>query len=347
MKNPYQKKLRFLTTLMLLTLFASASAQQGKGTIIGNVTEEGTPLFGATVLVVGTTIGTTTDLDGNFSLSVDPGTYTLEASYIGYSPSRTTVTVVEGQTANADFLLAVGILADEIIVTGTRASNRTNTDAPVPVDIINVDQLSVAAPQSSLNALLHNTAPSFSSNTQTISDGTDHIDPASLRGLGPDQVLVLMNGKRRHTSSLVNVNGTFGRGSVGTDLNAIPTSAVEAIEVLRDGAAAQYGSDAIAGVINVKMKESVNKLTFNLTTGGNFTSEIGPFNGEKKSVDGEIINLGLNYGLPIGERGGFINFTGEFGYKGSTNRMLEFSGGIFNGYNAFERANYIRILEGL
>ena len=95
--------------------------------------------------------------------------------------------------------------------------------------------------------MLNQTAPSFSSNTQTISDGTDHIDPASLRGLGPDQELVLINGKRRHTTSLVNVNGTFGRGNVGTDLNAIPATAIDKIEVLRDGAAAQYGSDAIAG----------------------------------------------------------------------------------------------------
>ena len=100
----------------------------------------------------------------------------------------------------------------------------------------------------------------FASNTQTISDGTDHIDPASLRGLGPDQVLVLINGKRRHTTSLVNVNGTVGRGSVGTDLNSIPSAAISRVEVLRDGAAAQYGSDAIAGVINIVLKKNTNEL---------------------------------------------------------------------------------------
>ena len=127
------------------------------------------------------------------------------------------------------------------------------------------------------------------------------------------------------------------RDSVGTDLNAIPTSAVQTIEVLRDGAAAQYGSDAIAGVINLRLKESVNKLNFNLTTGANFTSEIGPFEGETKDIDGEIVNLGINYGLPIGNNGGFINMTGEFGFKGSTNRMLEFTGGIFSNYNGIER----------
>ena len=101
---------------------------------------------------------------------------------------------------------------------------------------------------------LNYVAPSFNSGTQTVADGTDHIDPASLRGLGPDQVLVLINGKRRYNTALVNLNGTFGRGAVGTDLNAIPVSAIDRIEILRDGASAQYGSDAIAGVINIILK---------------------------------------------------------------------------------------------
>ncbi|MBT8221456.1 MAG: TonB-dependent receptor [Bacteroidia bacterium] len=323
--------------LGFLLFFISGWVYGQQGTITGQVLEAGEPLIGATVVIVGTTNGTTTDIDGNYALMVDPGTYTVEASYIGYGSQLLDVTVAAGQTTTAIFTMTAGVLVDEIIVTGTRSANRTNTDAAVPIDVINVEKLSIAAPQSSLNSLLHNTAPSFSSNTQTISDGTDHIDPASLRGLGPDQVLVLLNGKRRHSSSLVNVNGTFGRGSVGTDLNALPAAAVKAIEVLRDGAAAQYGSDAIAGVINVRLKNAVNKLNLSLTTGGNFTSEIGPFEGETKSVDGEVVNLGVNYGLPLGQDGGFINFTGEFGFKGPTNRMQEFSGDIFNAYNAVER----------
>src|SRR6266581_5898795 len=114
--------------------------------------------------------------------------------------------------------------------------------------------------QNDITQILNYTAPSFNSNRQTVSDGTDHIDPASLRGLGPDQVLVLVNGKRRHSSALVNVNGTFGRGTVGVDLNAIPAAAIERIEVLRDGAAAQYGSDAIAGVINIVLKDQAQRL---------------------------------------------------------------------------------------
>jgi len=324
-------------TFLIVWAFALPMLLAQKGTLTGLIEDADGPLIGATILVKETAAGITTDFDGKYSIDLDAGTYTIEASYVGYSSQTATISITAGSQATLNFTLSQGILVDEVVVTGTRASNRTNVDAPVPVDVINVDKLTTAAPQTSLNQLLHNSAPAFSSNTQTISDGTDHIDPASLRGLGPDQVLVLLNGKRRHTSSLVNVNGTFGRGNVGTDLNAIPASAIEAIEVLRDGAAAQYGSDAIAGVINLKLKDDVNKLRFNLTTGANFTSEIGPFEGEEKSADGEVLNLGVNYGLPIGDKGGFINMTGEFNYRGATNRMQEFSGGIFNAYNAVER----------
>lgn len=111
-------------------------------------------------------------------------------------------------------------------------------------------------PQNSVSSTLNFIVPSFTSTSHTVNDGTDFVDPAQIRGLGPDQVLVLLNGKRRHQSSLVNVTLTPGRGSVGTDLNAIPAFALERIEVLRDGASAQYGSDAIAGVINLELKNA-------------------------------------------------------------------------------------------
>jgi iron complex outermembrane receptor protein len=185
-----------------------------------------------------------------------------------------------------------------------------------------------------LNQILNFVAPSFTSNTQTISDGTDHIDPASLRGLGPDQVLVLINGKRRHNSSLVNVNGTFGRGSVGTDLNAIPSGAIKRLEVMRDGAAAQYGSDAIAGVINIVLNTSVNELTFNVTTGANFSKNA---NEQTGGVDGETVNVSVNYGVPLGDKGGYINFTGDFDYREDYSRMKEWEGTVFNLYNTVER----------
>ena len=318
--------------LLILAMLFTYQVHAQTGTVSGMITDETGPLIGANVLISETGTGAVTDLDGNYSIKLDPGTYTLEVSYVGYSDQTTKVTVTANEPTIVNFVLTQGILVDEVVVIGTRASNRTNTDAPVPIDVINVDLLSETAPQTTLNSLLHYSAPSFSSNTQTISDGTDHIDPASLRGLGPDQVLVLINGKRRHTSSLVNVNGTFGRGNVGTDLNAIPASAIGNIEVLRDGAAAQYGSDAIAGVINLRLKDDVNKLKFTLTTGAHFTKNSSP----QKDVDGETVDVSANYGIPLGNNGGYINMTGGLNFRGYTNRMQTFTGQIFNAYNSVE-----------
>ncbi len=176
-------------------------------------------------------------------------------------------------------------------------------------------------------------APSFTSNSTTVADGTDHVDPAQLRGLGPDQVLVLLNGKRRHTSSLVNINGSPGRGSVGTDLNAIPAFAIERLEVLRDGASAQYGSDAIAGVINVIMKKNTNAFTAAIT-GGGFNSK--GANDHHGGWDGDKYQLDLNYGTKIGSNG-FINFTASLLHRNDTRRAKSAAGDIFNAYNAIEQ----------
>ncbi|HTV25672.1 MAG TPA: TonB-dependent receptor, partial [Polyangiaceae bacterium] len=151
---------------------------------------------------------------------------------------------------------------------------------------------------------------------QTIADGSDHIDPASLRGLGPDQVLVLVNGKRRHRSALLHLNGTFGRGTVGVDLNAIPSASIERIEILRDGAASQYGSDAIAGVINIVTRRSTDVLDVNARAG--ITGE----------GDGEQLSASANYGVAIGERG-FLNFTAQFLQREPTNRAGRYTGTIY------------------
>ncbi|MCB9054087.1 MAG: TonB-dependent receptor [Lewinellaceae bacterium] len=241
---------------------------------------------------------------------------------------------IDGQDV-IDVELPTGEILSEVVIVGSRSAGRTKLESAVPVDVLDVKNLAMAAPQTNLNQMLNYVAPSFSSNTQTISDGTDHIDPASLRGLGPDQVLVLVNGKRRHTSALVNVNGTFGRGNVGTDLNALPAAAIERIEILRDGAAAQYGSDAIAGVINLIMRDDYNKLTANVTAGSYFSEGSNFFTG---GSDGATYDLSLNYGLPLGDQGGFINFTGSFESREWTSRMKEYTGSIYNAYNAIEWA---------
>jgi len=143
---------------------------------------------------------------------------------------------------------ATGINA--IIVTGTRRTDRTVADSTVPVDVISGEAL-LNSGTTETNKLLNQLVPSFNFPQPSLTDGTDSLRPATLRGLAPDQVLVLVNGKRRHQSALVNLNGSVGRGSTAVDLNTIPPLAIERLEVLRDGAASQYGSDAIAGVINI------------------------------------------------------------------------------------------------
>ncbi len=142
---------------------------------------------------------------------------------------------------------------DAFVTTGSRFNNRTVTDSAVPIDVVSGVELQKGG-YTETAQMLQNAIPSFNFPRPSLTDGTDHIRPATLRGLAPDQVLLLVNGKRRHTSSLVNLNGSIGRGSVSTDFNAIPSAAIGRIEVLRDGASAQYGSDAIAGVINVILR---------------------------------------------------------------------------------------------
>jgi len=300
-----------------------------QNTVSGTVTDDsGMPLAGVNIIEKGTTNGTISDFDGNFSINADMGS-TLIISYIGFNTKQ-----IEVNSNTITVKLLAGVELAEAVVIGSRNPNRTATESTVPVDVIDIKELNNVAPQVNLNQILNYVAPSFTSNTQTISDGTDHIDPASLRGLGPDQVLVLINGKRRHTSSLINVNGTFGRGSVGTDLNAIPAAAIQRIEVLRDGAAAQYGSDAIAGVINIVLNTTVNELTATVTTGANFSKNS---NSQTGGSDGETTNIAASYGLPLGDKGGYLTFSGDFDVRQDYSRMKEWEGDIFNAYNTVER----------
>jgi iron complex outermembrane receptor protein len=192
------------------------------------------------------------------------------------------------------------------IEVGSRSPERSRTDTPVPVDVVPVEEIADESGQLDLGQLLQFVAPSFNSNRQSGSDGSDHIDAATLRGLGPDQVLVLINGKRRHTSSLVYIFGTRGRGNVGTDLNTIPVSAIERIEILRDGASAQYGSDAIAGVINIVLKKDAGMDV--LLSAGQYAEG-----------DGQNEQVALHYGIPLGQRG-TLALTGELLDRDKTNR---------------------------
>lgn len=295
--------------MMIACAIVSTARAQAPGTVEGRVVdaETGTPLPGANVVIVGTQRGTTTGEDGRYTLSVPAGTVTLQVSYVGYSTVRREADVEGGETVTVDVQLQPGTNLDNLVVVGTRGEGRSALQSAVPVDAFQVDELTTQAPQTDLNQLLSYTAPSFHVNRQSSSDATEFIDPATLRSLPPDQLLVLVDGKRRHKSSLVNTLNTVGRGAAGTDLNAIPSAAVERIEVLRNGASAQYGSDAIAGVINLQLKEDTNRLSAKVTSG------------LRNAGDGEFVKVTANYGFGVGEDG-FVNVTGMFRDRARTNR---------------------------
>ncbi len=198
-------------------------------------------------------------------------------------------------------------LTEEIIVTGTRRPDRTVSDSPVPIDVVSAEEL-VRNGSGEVNQMLNSLVPSYNFPKTSITDGTDHIRPATLRGLSPDQTLVLINGKRRHQSSLLNLNGSVGRGSTGADLNAIPAASIQRVEILRDGAAAQYGSDAIAGVINIILKDA--------SEGGSLSGTIG----QHYEGDGELYHVQGNSGIALGEDGA-LNLTAEYRHRGFTNRQ--------------------------
>ncbi|MCE7039776.1 TonB-dependent receptor [Dyadobacter sp. CY312] len=301
---------KICVSIFLILISISAFAQKYK--VAGKVTDEkGDALPGASIVERGTNNGTITDANGIYTLDVGYNNATLVVTFVGYN---SVVREIEGK-GTQNFTLENATLLNQVTVVGSRNMNRSSTDTPAPVDVINIAEITSKQGQLDVNQLLQFAAPSFNSNRQTGSDGADHVDPASLRGLGPDQTLVLINGKRRHQSSLVNIFGTRGRGNTGTDLNAIPAAAIERIEVLRDGAAAQYGSDAIAGVINIVLKENVNQLTANANAGIYMAS----YRADGKSFDGLNYNANVNYGLKLGKRG-FLNMTGDYNSRAHTNR---------------------------
>ena len=290
-------------------LALSPAALQGQDAILtGKVSdaESNEAISGARVFVPGTVMSTNTRLDGTYRLRLASGTHEVRVTYIGYSIGRDTVQVEAGASLTRDFQLTREPLAlQELAVIGTRAAQRTSTEAPVPVDVLTAAEIKQTG-RTETSQIIQALAPSFNFPRATVSDGTDHTRPATLRGLSPDQVLVLVNGKRRHTSALINVNNSIGRGSGMVDLNAIPASAIERIEILRDGAAAQYGSDAIAGVINIILKEGS-------------PNELGTTVGQTVESDGGVIQAAANYALAVGGDG-VLQIAGEYRNRGFTNR---------------------------
>lgn len=345
--------------LLMLILFGIhfTQAQNVTGTISD---ESGAPIAGVNVIEKGTSSGVVSDFNGTYSIAVGP-TATLIFSYVGYN----SITVEVNNQTTINVTMQEGVSLDEVVLVGSRSPKRTALDTAVAIDVIDVAEVTTQVGKIEINEMLQYAAPSFNANKQTGSDGADHVDPASLRGMGPDQTLVLINGKRRHQSSLINIFGTRGRGNTGTDLNAIPATSIKRIEILRDGASAQYGSDAIAGVINIVLKDNVDNLTGSVTYGAYSTNAQGDFGtdpyglwntdgyrldtkkdgnaiGKDKNFDGGSVKVAANYGFEIG-KGGYANFTTEFLNKNKTLRPgFEFRKGFgeaaIEGFNFFGNA---------
>ncbi|MDR9389928.1 MAG: TonB-dependent receptor [Wenzhouxiangella sp.] len=239
------------------------------------------------------------------------------------------------QQANDSSAQAADEETDRIAVTGTRRRDRSIADSAVPIDVISSEALTETG-LTETNAILARLLPSFNFPRPSITDGTDQIRPAQLRGLAPDQTLVLVNGKRRHTSALLNLNGSVGRGSAAVDLNMIPPNAIERIEVLRDGAAAQYGSDAIAGVINIVLKQSAARFNASATYGEHRTTvdgvpspgpvSVGPDGDlvieegdDRYAKDGQTTTLQFGGGFDIGNSG-YFNLAVQYRERDKTNR---------------------------
>ncbi len=316
-------KLSFL--LIALCFSVQANAQRKvSGKVIDDNNEA---LVGASVIVKGTSTGALTDVNGQYTVTVPNGASTLIVSFVGYATKEI---AVAADATTADVTLETGESLGSLVVIGSRSTaSRTKTETVAPVDVLTSKDLQ-ATGQTEPTQMLHYVVPSFNSGRQTVADGTDHIDPSTLRGLGPDQVLTLLNGKRRHNQALININGTIGRGSVGTDMNAIPAAAIDRLEVLRDGAASQYGSDAIAGVINVVMKTA---------PGTSVTGHVGAYNTQyenkfgstdkRQMNDGETVQLSAYHGMAIGK--GKLGIALEFRDRKASNRTGDFLGSVYTG----------------
>ena len=298
MKQKYLLKFCTIAFMFMLPLGLMAQTIKGK---ITDSSGEGLPYMNI-VEKGNSSNGVTSDDNGEFTITVKSLPTTLVVSSMGYATKNVKVT----QPSYLTIVVSEDNALDEVVVTGNRTKPRTILDSPVPIDNINVAELTKSG-KPTLDRMLTFKVPSFNSQNQAISDATAHYDPADLRGLGPSRTLVLVNGKRKNQSAQVYLNRTPGKGEVGVDLKSIPTAAIERVEVLRDGASAIYGSDAIAGVLNIILKKDVDYSTF--TSKAGITSE----------KDGFNFSTDFNTAFSFGD-GGFVNVTLGFYKQATTNR---------------------------
>ncbi|MDW8851155.1 TonB-dependent receptor [Flavobacterium sp. MMLR14_040] len=291
------KKIAIL--LFLFNTVVIFAQQQISGVVKDNT---GNPLPGVNIVEKGTNNGVSTDIDGSYKITVKEGA-SLIFTYMGYnsvtrlanSPQLDVVLSEEG-----------GQNLDEVVVTGSRTAARSNTTSALPIDVLSSKDLT-ATGQATFDKALQYKIPSFNTVQTPVNDATSLLDPYEIRNMGPSRTLILINGKRKNLSSLLYVQTSPGRGETGADISAIPTDAIERVEILRDGASAQYGSDAIAGVMNIILKK--NRTDGSLTVRSGITSE----------GDGEMLGVSLNQGTTVGEKG-FLNYTLDFSKVNLANR---------------------------
>jgi iron complex outermembrane receptor protein len=293
----FMKKFTLLFFLLNVTfLFAQ---KEISGVVKDNA---GAGLPGVNIIEKGTNNGVSTDMDGAYKIKVKDGA-TLVFSYVGFNKIEKAAT---SSTINVVLAEEGGQSLQEVVVTGTRTAPRTNTTSALPIDVLSSKDLTSTG-QATFDKALQYRIPSFNTVNTPVNDATSLLDPYEIRNMGPSRTLILINGKRKNLSALVYVQTSPGRGETGADISAIPTDAIERVEILRDGASAQYGSDAIAGVMNIILKKNTN--------GGSATLR----SGITSKGDGEMFGLSINNGSTVGEKG-FVNYTLDFSKTEMSNR---------------------------
>lgn len=298
--------------LLFLLVFVSFAFAQQKVTVKVSDAKTGEPLKNATIKIKSAKTAATANSEGVVQITATAKDV-IEITSVGYKDQSVTI---NGQsTINIGMEISTIDLGD-VVILGSRGVARIKTESAVPVDVIKINQVGLPTAKMDITSILNMAAPSFNYNKQSGSDGADHVDLGTLRGLGPDQTLVLINGKRRHQTAFVALFGTRGRGNSGADLNSFPAAAVDRIEILRDGASAQYGSDAMAGVINIQLKKDINHWTINTGWSGYYDNKFNSYSHRasneyyySKPIDGGTYSIAANNGLAIGKNGGFINFS--------------------------------------
>ena len=281
--------------ILSLLLFCTVGIAFSQTSVSGVVRDSnGDVVPGANIVEKGTTNGTVTDFDGAYSLDVNDGAV-LIFSYVGYGTSE----IKYSGQSNLDVILADSQQLSEVVLTGSRTAPRSNVDTALPIDVVSSKDLTMTG-QATFDKALQYKIPSFNTVQTPVNDATSLLDPYEIRNMGPSRTLILINGKRKNLSALLYTQTSPGRGETGADISAIPTDAIKRVEILRDGASAQYGSDAIAGVMNIILKDDIEYGSATLRTG--ITSE----------GDGEMIGISLNNGTSIGDGKGFLNYTIDF-----------------------------------